>query len=580
MATEISKLFVSVGAKTEGFDKGMAGMEKRMKAVGMNMTKIGGGILAATGAIGGASLKMAADFDSAMREVNTMMLLNEEDFKSFSGEVKQMSKDMGVDAVKSAKALYQAISAGVPKENAIDFLRVATKAAIGGVTETETAVDGLTSVMNAFKIPMEDAQKVADIMFTTVKGGKTTFEELSASMFQVAPMAASAGIGFDEVSGALATMTKQGVPTRVATTQLRQAIQAMIKPTDEMKSVLEDMGYASGDALLKEKGLSGALEMLRGATGGSNEMLGKMFGSVEGLQAVLALTGDNAKTFSADLDAMKDSTGAATDAFEQMEKSTSRQMEKMQTSFKDMAIGIGTALMPALTKLVKAVTPIIEKIGKWIEENPELTKTVLLIAGAVGGLLVTLGPLLMMLPAIGTAFAILTGPIGLAIAAIAGLIAIGILVWKNWESIVSFFEGIPETIGKAFTTLADIILAPFRAALKGIERGINWLIEQINKIRVDIPSWVPGIGGKGFGFNIPPISLPTFKYGGTVPGAIGQPVPVIAHGGEHFLGAGNRVGATINIYVSGSVVTERELLSFIKEGLLIDKGSNVTLGFT
>ena len=167
-----------------------------------------------------------------------MMGLADEEFTDFSKQVQTLESDLGVDAVESANALYQAISAGIPKENVLEFLEIATKAAIGGVTDTETAVDGLTTVINAFKLPMSDAQKVADLMFTTVKGGKTTFEELSASLFNVAPIAAASGVSFEETAAALATMTKQGVKTAQATTQLRQEMVALQKPTADMQNVI------------------------------------------------------------------------------------------------------------------------------------------------------------------------------------------------------------------------------------------------------------------------------------------------------------------------------------------------------
>ena len=330
MANEIAKLFVTIGANTGGLDKALNKLENKMNTVGKNMMKVGGGILLGVAAIAGPSIKLAADFDKAMREVNTMMQLSEGEFKSFSKEVQDLAYDMGVSATGAAEALYQAISAGVPKENAIEFLRVATKAAIGGVTDTMTAVDGLTSIMNAFKIPVKDATKVADIMFSIIKGGKVNFEELSASIFQVSPIASASGIKFEEVAGALATMTKQGIKSAQATTQLRQAIVMLQNPTDEMKSTIIELGYSSGQTMVQELGLAGSLNILRDASEGSNEKLLSMFGSVEAGQAVLALTGDNAQTFATDLDNVANSAGIAEEAFAQMEKSTGRKIEKLK----------------------------------------------------------------------------------------------------------------------------------------------------------------------------------------------------------------------------------------------------------
>ncbi len=582
MAINIGDALLTLGVDTKDLDKGMKGVgasiEKHQKAIGVGMTAMGATILTGLGL----SLKAAGDFEGAMREVNTMMGLADEEFTDFSKQVQTLASDLGVDAVESANALYQAISAGIPKENVLEFLEIATKAAIGGVTDTETAVDGLTTVINAFKLPMSDAQKVADLMFTTVKGGKTTFEELSASLFQVAPIAAASGVSFEETAAALATMTKQGVPTAQATTQLRQAMVALQKPTADMQNVIEELGFESGQAMLEELGLAETLNTLRDATGGSNEQLMKMFGSVEAGSAVLALTGENAQTFATDLEAMANAEGAATEAFEEMEKGASRQMEALKNSFKGIAISVGTVLLPILKDLVSSVKPIIENIKNWMAENPGLTKTIIIAVGAIGGLLAVLGPLLIMLPAIIAGFSLLLGPVGLVILGITALIAIGILLWKNWDKIsemakkiwgtitkffkdtwktitgffqehwdkilailfpaiglpiliarnwgaivteikriwdtaIEWLKGVPPRIGAIFLTVTDWILNPFRAALLGMEKGINWLIRQINKIRFEMPDWVPGIGGKKFGINIPEISLPTFKHGGIIP---------------------------------------------------------------
>jgi len=655
-----SKLMVAIGAKTSEFEKGMDKVQSRLGGALKHAKFIGGAMVGAAVGVGAASLKMFADFDSAMRGVNTMMLLNEEEFGNLSDDVRGLAKDMGVDAVEMANALYQAISAGVPKENAIDFLRVATKAGIAGMSDTKTSVEGLTTVINAFKLPMSDAEKVADAMFTTVARGVTTFEELSAHMSLAMPIAAALNVGYEEVLATVATLTKQGVPTSQAFTQIRASMVALTKPTTEMKALIKAAGYETAEAMLATLGYHGTLEALTVAAEGNNEMLGKAFGSVEALGVVFGTTGENAEMAAADIDAMTESQGAMNDAADQMEESMPRQMAHLKAEFMDVAMTIGKALMPTLKKLVEAITPIITKIADWIAEHPELTAMILAGMAALGGLLLVLGPLLAFLPAItaalpilGVAFAALTGPIGLIIAAIIGIIAVGVLIWKNWDkikekaaeiwnaikaffekvgegiktiflnmtpvgliikhwdtikekaseiwgkiqgffsdvgnkikngfisnweetreaasriwgkiqensekfgggvkgtilgaaktmvdefrdfleqmgidteeitnairnvwnSLVDFFKNIPAAIGRAFSTLKDIMLSPFRAALDAIERAINWLIDQINKISFDAPDWVPIFGGKHFGFDIPNISLPSFAAGGIV----------------------------------------------------------------
>jgi len=87
-------------------------------------------------------------------------------------EVRGMSAEFGLAKDELTKGLYDALSAGVPENNVFDFMRTAAKAAIGGAATTAESVDLLTTAMNAFKIPAEDADQLADKLFTTVKLGK------------------------------------------------------------------------------------------------------------------------------------------------------------------------------------------------------------------------------------------------------------------------------------------------------------------------------------------------------------------------------------------------------------------------
>ena len=621
MATEISRLFVAIGAKTDQFHKGIDGVQNKMDKVSKKMKIAGGIMVGAVAAIGVASLKMAGDFDGAMREVNTMMLLSEDEYKDFSKEVQNLAKTMGVNAVDAANALYQAISAGVPKENAIDFLTIATKAAIGGVTDTKTAVDGLTTVLNAFKIPMSDAQHVADLMFTTVKRGKTTFPELAASLFNVAPIAAAAGVKFEEVTAALASITKQGVPTAVATTQLRAAIQAMTAPTIRQRKMIEELGIEMSAAALQSRGLAGTLNLIMEATGGDMEIMRKLVGSVEAVQAVLALAGQNAETFAGDLEAMENATGAATDAFDQMEQSTGRQLEKLKVQFQDIGITIGTALMPVLKKLLDAIMPIITKVGEWISEHPKLTAVILGAVGALGALMLIAGPLLKTIQLMTLALhsqtiamvahkialiaasvatkvaavaqwllnvAMSANPIGLVILAIAGIIAIivaltrhldkvkvvfqavGEFIVDKFKAVVNFFKSIPAAIKAVFWKVADFILAPISFVVNKIIDAINWVIRMFNKL--------PGVNIGEIGGKIPKFSeTVAMQYGGIVT------KPTLAVLGERGpeavvpLGTG-MAGTIVNVTVQGSVWAEQDLAEAIRNQLLLVKDRNVNTG--
>ena len=458
------------------------------------MGKVAAGVgLAAGGAligIGGAAVKAVADFDGAMREVNSLINLNEKDFGALSAQTNELAKNLGVDAVEASKALYQAISAGVPADNAVSFMEVATKAAIGGVTDTTTAVDGLTTVINAFKMPMTDAEKVADIMFTTVKQGKTTMGELSASMSNVAPMAAAAGVSFEEVSASIATLTKQGVPTAQATTQIRAAMQGLLKPTDALANAFADMGYESGQAAVDALGFNGALAAVSKRVNGDVGQLSALFGSVEAVGAVLGTTGKNAEMFAGDLKAMQGAAGASNKAFEEMNKSVGRQMDRLKAVFQSTLIEVGAKLLPV-------ITPIIEKIGTALPGaiNAVMPAVTWLIDGIsrIAGAVMEFGENVQ-------SFAEFDGNVFAAlIDSVAILLDLDPGAWaSSWDAIPIILQTVGERIvgqlgewAAAFIAWIGPMIPPLLAKLGELElKFLGWIVSLVPPLITQLGLWV------------------------------------------------------------------------------------------
>ncbi|KKL52619.1 hypothetical protein LCGC14_2283630, partial [marine sediment metagenome] len=298
---EASKTLGNVSKKAGGLAN-IAGKALRAGA-------LAGGV--AIAGLGIAAVKMGLDFEKSMAEVKTLLPdLNDEGFAKLQTGVLDLSKELGIATNDAVPALYQAISAGVPPDNVMDFMRIAGKAAIGGVTDLETAVDGISSVINTYGAEAITAGEASDIMFTAVKLGKTNFEELSSSLFNVLPTASSLGISFEEVSAAIATMTAQGVPTSVATTKIRMAMVEASKSGSKLDLALRD---------LRGKGLIGLIESGEDFSHVMQDMRERMpdqefrdlFGSTEALDAALAITGDQAGAMKDALGEMRDSAGAS-----------------------------------------------------------------------------------------------------------------------------------------------------------------------------------------------------------------------------------------------------------------------------
>ncbi len=155
-------------------------------------------------------------------------------------------------------------------------------------------------------------------------------------------------------------------------------------------------------------------------------------------------------------------------------------MDDLSNAVEDLWNELGRALLPALTDLVESLNPIIEGIREWIDENPELTQTIIKVTAAIGGIMAVLGPLIILLPGlkvafagVGVAIAALSGPIGIIVAAIAGLIAIGIALWTNWEEVVDGITALWEGFKDFFSNLWDTITDLVRNAIRGVGEFIG-----------------------------------------------------------------------------------------------------------
>lgn len=125
----------------------------------------------------GLATREAMKFNKSMAEVSTLLSgTSKKDFELFKKEVLDFSSSIGIASDEVVPALYQAISAGIPKENVFDFLEVAGKSSIAGVTNLATSVDGLTSVVNAYGQDTISVNKASDLMFTTVRLGRLTLK--------------------------------------------------------------------------------------------------------------------------------------------------------------------------------------------------------------------------------------------------------------------------------------------------------------------------------------------------------------------------------------------------------------------
>ena len=312
------------------------------------------------------SIREFSKFEKGMNEVFTLVPgMSKKAMGQMGDQALSLAKKMGVLPEEVVPALYQALSAGIPPNNVFSFMQTAIMAGKAGVSDTETAVKALSSVVNTYGAENITAAQVADMMFATVKGGVTTFEQLSATLYNVLPIANAAGIGFEQISAATAVMTKRGTPTAQTMTQLKAAIQSIIAPSTRSAKWFAKYGLSISHlkkVMAGPGGLVKAMNMIKVATNGDMQAMRKLLGSVEAISGVLTLTSDDGREFAQMLHGITTQTGQMPTAFQQMDQGLSRSFEKMHASLKVAMIKFGKALAPLIHKITPIFTRIIAGI--------------------------------------------------------------------------------------------------------------------------------------------------------------------------------------------------------------------------
>lgn len=387
MADATLRMLITSVWKSEGIDKAkddVDGLGKKTKETSTgigaslsNLSMLAGGAALAAGA---AATKFAADsvkafnsFEKGMAEVFTLMPnASGAAMTKMSADVRKFAVEAGRLPEEVVPALYQAISAGVPADNVFDFLEVSSNAALGGVTSLETAVDGISSVVNAYGVDVLGAGKASDLMFTAVKLGKTTFDELANSLYNVVPTASALGLEFGNVTAALAAMTAQGTPTSVATTQLRQLLVELSQEGSKANLVFQQMaGMGFREFIAQGGNLQDALKLMEQAAGQSGVGLNDLFSSVEAGSAALTLTGKGTAAFTNALNEMDGALGATETAAATMGETTTQKMAEMQATLNEFKLTVGEELTPAVTELVLVFTDLAGMALPWVKQEME-----------------------------------------------------------------------------------------------------------------------------------------------------------------------------------------------------------------
>lgn len=629
------KKFQSQNKVIRNFGKNLETKGKTMKKFGDGMTRsvtlplVGAGI---------ASGKLYMDFNKNMQQINTL-LDDSSHLKSYERAVLNTAKVTGITAEDSAQGMYQTISVlGDHGRKTQKTFEIMAKAAKAGKADTIDSVNMIATAMNGYgKVSDKTAQRVSDLSFKTVKLGKTTFPELANSMSPLFPLGKNLGLSYEELYATMSTATTSFAGnTAEATTQIKGLMTGFLKPSKDMQELMKQNGYSSGAAMIKAKGLAGALELVQKHAG--KDGMPKYFKNVRGLTAALGLSGKGLEKFKNHLKEMQNAMGATNDAFRKNNEADAEKWHHALVNLQVAAIKFGGQVLPVITPMIVRLGNAVGKAGEWFnglsKSQQNLIVRMLMFTVSIGPVFSVLGRITggagRLISAFGKMGAKADAAGGIIKAfgrmpfMLAGMAVVAMLIVRNWSKIkpvvmevwkaltpirgviaelgglvMSVVATIWPVINKLFVFLVKVVLRSiilrikyFTPILKTLVAILKWVFKVVKSvfggiakiIKIPINAIISGLNFLTRQINKIGISFPKKIFGIKLPKAIAgkgwhfniPQIPKLARGTNSARGGTTLVGEEgpelVNLPRGTQVKSNRETKKFFNT-----KGGNSTV---
>lgn len=359
--------------------KGLEGAQRALASFQNFAVDVGRVAAAAITAVGVASVREAAQFETTFAKIQGLVGLTTDEITELQEAARRLGPQFGRSGNEAGEALFFITSSGLRGAQAIDVLEASLKGAAIGMGDMSSIANAATAAMNTYGPSVISGTEAVDALAEAVRLGQFAPEELASALGRVIPISAELGISLQETLGVIAGLTKGGLNASEAVTGVRGAFQAFLKPSGEANDMLEKFGMSAEGVRqsLREKGFLATVVEMREAFGDNEDAITRVFGSIEGLNAVLALTGPNLQTNTDIIAQMTDGVGVLDDAMAIVSDTAQQKFDVAMATAKDSLIDIGGALLEDLL-------PYLDRFQTWVDNNGETIETAFInIFGAI-----------------------------------------------------------------------------------------------------------------------------------------------------------------------------------------------------
>lgn len=524
----------TVGSKIQSVGSGI-------QTLGSNISRVGSGISNFSGKLGSAGAKMTAfaapvalafkkgvdgalELDTAIRQVTTLADQDVLPVGKIEQEVRRISDATGIAQKEISESMYEALSSGIDSADVVGFVEQGVQLTKAGFTDMPTVIDATTTALNAYGLQGAEATShIQDVMVKTQDLGKITVDELGKNIGRVVPFASAAGVSIDQLGAGYSVLTAKGQNAAIATTNLSALISELnTTGSTADKALRKGMGQSFKEMMDSGQSLGDVLQSLSGIAEGQGLQLGDMFGNKMATSAANTLLADGPDQFNTALDAMVNSGGSVEANFEKMQ-GPAEKLRQTQNRLKNSFIEMGASMIPVFEQFASGVSKIAEKFNSLDDGTKQMIGKVALVLTVVGPILAVVGTIGSAIGTIisgigsvigfigsavsaigsavasaGGAMAVITGPVGIAIGVVMALVAAGVALYKNWDTVkekaaivgeaiktgfgnaLEFIKGLGQSVGQAiggaFEFIGGVISTIVGVHIAALKMGFQLLV--------------------------------------------------------------------------------------------------------
>lgn len=380
-------------------------LSSNFKSIGTSLTSVGKsltkGLTVPLAGVATAGLKVASDFEASMLSVKAISGATGDEFNALREKAIQLGADTAYSSNEVAQAMTEMAKAGWNSTQIIDGMQGVLDAASASGEDLAIVSTIVADAITGFGLSASDSTHVADLLTQAANSGTIGINDLGETFKYISPVANAMGLSIEDVTTAVTAMSQAGIKGSQAGTSLRTMLTRMVKPTDAVKTAMDELGIVLTNSDGSFKSLDTILAEMRtkfsGLTDDQKTYYAAVLSGQEGMSGLLSLMNLTQEEYDEIAASMDNCNGIAEETAAIMRDNLKSDVEQLGGALESLAIKIGDLTIPTLRKFVQWLTNLIEKFL----EMPESTQKIIL---AIAGIAVGIGPVLWALGKLSTAF--------------------------------------------------------------------------------------------------------------------------------------------------------------------------------